>query len=74
MGASFLDGETLVVEVDDQPGGVAGLAQALGAAGVNIRSMMLIGRARGKAEIAISVDVDAERVREILGRERVVAA
>jgi hypothetical protein len=36
--------------------------------------MMLIGRARGKAEIAISVDVDAERVREILGRERVVAA
>ncbi len=74
MGFPFIDGETLVVEVEDRPGGIADLAQRLGSAEVNIRSMMLIGRARGKAEIAISVDADAERVREILGRENVVAA
>lgn len=74
MGFSFLDGETLVVEVDDRPGGIANLAQRLGEAGVNIRSMLLIGRAQGKAEIAISVDADTELVREILGRDSVVAA
>lgn len=74
MGFSFLDGETLVVEVEDRPGGIANLAQRLGEAGVNIRSMLLIGRAQGKAEIAISVDADAELVREILGRDSVVAA
>lgn len=73
MGFSFLDGETLVVEVDDRPGGIANLAQRLGEAGVNIRSMLLIGRAQGKAEIAISVDADAELVRDILGRDSVVA-
>jgi hypothetical protein len=74
MGFSYIDGETLVVEVEDRPGGIAALAESLGAAGVNIRSVMLIGRARGKAEVAIAVDADAERVRDILGREHVVAS
>jgi hypothetical protein len=74
MGFSYIDGETLVIEVEDKPGGIAAVAETLASAGVNIRSVMMIGRARGKAEIAISVDADAERVREILGREHVVAA
>lgn len=67
-GYPYVEGETLIVEVDDRPGGLAAVAEKLAAAGVDIRSVLFVGCAEGKVETAFSVD-DVARARKALGLE-----
>ncbi|GIW20794.1 MAG: hypothetical protein KatS3mg065_1090 [Chloroflexota bacterium] len=55
----------IVVDVADRPGGLAEVAERLGAAGVNILGALTIGRRPGLAEMAFVVD-DVERARTVL--------
>jgi hypothetical protein len=72
MGYDFLAGDTLVVEVEDEPGAFARLTGELAEAGVNIEGVMTASRCRGKVDIAITVD-DVEKAEAVLGREKVLA-
>ena len=65
-GYPYVEGETLIVEVEDRPGGLAAVAEKLGAAGVDIRGVLFVGSAEGKVETAFSVD-DVARARRALG-------
>lgn len=65
-GYPYVEGETLIVEVEDRPGGLAAVAEKLAAAGVNIRGVLFVGSAEGKVETAFSVD-DVARARTALG-------
>ncbi len=67
-GYPFVEGETLVVAVEDRPGGLAAVAEKLAAAGVDIRGVLFVGRADGQVETAFSVD-DVARARRALGLE-----
>ena len=59
---SFVEGEVLTVALEDRPGALAALTGRLGAGGVNITGVVLLGRHQGKAEIGLTVDqVDAAR-------------
>ena len=66
MGLDFVTGSTLIVEVDDKPGGLGELTARLGDGGVNIRGFCIIGRRDCHAEVALAVD-DEVKAREILG-------
>ena len=61
-----VEGETLIVEIEDRPGGLAAVAEKLAVAGVNIRGVLFVGYAEGKVETAFSVD-DLARARKALG-------
>src|SRR5258708_8256535 len=50
---TFLEGEVLNVGVEDRPGALASLTHPLAEAGVNITSVVLLGRHQGKAELGI---------------------
>jgi len=65
-GYPYVEGETLIVEVEDRPGGLAAVAEKLAAAGVDIRGVLFVGSAQGKVETAFSVD-DVARARKALG-------
>lgn len=65
-GFRFVEGESIVVEVDDRPGALADLTGRLAAAGVNLHGVLVVGRRGAVVEIALSVD-DAARAREALG-------
>ena len=65
-GYPFVEGATIVVQVEGRPGGLAAVAEKLAAAGVDIRSVLFVGSAAGLVETAIAVD-DIERAREVLG-------
>ncbi len=65
-GYPYVEGETLIVEVEDRPGGLAAVAEKLAAAGVDIRGVLFVGRTEGKVETAFSVD-DVARARKALG-------
>jgi hypothetical protein len=67
-GFPFVEGETLIVEVEDRPGGLAFVAEKLAVAGVDIRGVLFVGRSAGKVETAFSVD-DVARARRALGLE-----
>lgn len=73
MGLRFIDGETIVVEYDDVPGGLASIADRLAEAGIDISSLMIIGRCGTRVQIALVVD-DPEKARHVLGPEHVIAA
>ncbi len=75
LGHSYIEGEPIVVDVPDRPGGLADVAERLAAAGVNITGTMSVGQRPGFMEIAITVD-DEARARVALGltREQVVGA
>jgi hypothetical protein len=73
MGYEFLAGQTIVVECRDEPGALAGIAEELAAAGVNLEGVMTVCPNDGKVEIALTVD-DVEKARTALARERVLAA
>lgn len=61
-GYQFIEGEALLVEVDDQPGGMARVARRLADAGVNIYGHLFIGRWGDQAQFSFVVsDVDAAR-------------
>ena len=72
MGFEFLAGNTLVVELDDEPGALARLTEELAQVGINIEGVMTASHARGKVDIAITVD-DVEKAQSVLGRELLVA-
>jgi hypothetical protein len=64
-GYPFVEGETLIVRVEDRPGGLAAVAEKLAAAGIDIRGVLFIGRSDGVVETAFSVD-DVARARKVL--------
>ncbi len=65
-GYPYVEGESLIVEVEDRPGGLAAVAEKLAAAGVDIRGCLFVARSEGKVETAFSVD-DVGRARRALG-------
>jgi hypothetical protein len=62
---TFVEGESLLAEVDDKPGGMARLARALADAGVNVHGHLFLGRWSDRATFAFVVD-DPEKARPIL--------
>ncbi len=67
-GYAFIEGESILAEVDDRPGGMARLSRALADAGVNIYGHLFLGRWGDRAMFAFVVD-DPERARPILERK-----
>ncbi len=65
-GYPFMEGEALIVEVEDRPGTLAAVAEKLAAAGIDIRSVLFVGSRDGKVETAIAVN-DAGKARRVLG-------
>ena len=66
-GYEFVEGESLLAEVDDRPGGMAKLARALADAGVNVLGHLFLGRWGDRAMFAFVVD-DPDKARPILER------
>lgn len=66
FGYPFVEGEALVVEIEDRPGGFAETTEKLAAAGVNIQGVLFLGRREGIVETAFTVD-DVGRARHALG-------
>ena len=64
---TFIEGESLLAEVDDKPGGMARLARALADAVVNVHGHLFLGRWSDRATFAFVVD-DPEKARPILER------
>ena len=56
LGHEFIEGAVVVVDVLDQPGGLAEVTERLAAAGVNVVGTMCIGRREGVVEMAFAVD------------------
>jgi hypothetical protein len=67
-GYTFIEGESILAEVDDKPGGMARLSRALADAGVNIYGHLFLGRWGDRAMFAFVVD-DPDRARPILERK-----
>jgi hypothetical protein len=68
-GYTFIEGESILAEVDDRPGGMAALSRQLADANVNIYGHLFLGRWGDRAMFAFVVD-DPERARPILERKR----
>ncbi len=66
-GYTFIEGESILTEVDDRPGGMARLSRALADAGVNVYGHLFLGRWGDRAMFAFVVD-DPEKARPILER------
>jgi len=66
FGYPFVEGEALVVEIEDRPGGFAETTEKLAAAGVDIQGVLFLGRREGIVETAFTVD-DVGRARRALG-------
>ncbi len=66
-GWTFIEGESLLAEVDDQPGGMARVARELADAGVNVMGHLFLGRWSDRATFAFVVD-DPDKARPILER------
>lgn len=66
-GWRFVEGESILAEVDDRPGGMARISRALADAGVNVLGHLFIGRWGDRATFAFVVD-DPEKARPILER------
>ncbi len=66
-GWTFIEGESLLAEVDDRPGGMARLARELSDAGINVLGHLFIGRWSDRATFAFVVD-DPDKARPILER------
>jgi hypothetical protein len=66
-GWTFIEGESLLAEVDDRPGGMARVARELADAGVNVLGHLFLGRWSDRATFAFIVD-DPEKARPILER------
>ncbi len=64
-GYTFVEGESLLAEVPDRPGGMAELSRALANAGVNILGHLFLGRWGDRATFAFVVD-DPDTARPIL--------
>lgn len=55
-GYTFVEGESILAEVDDRPGGMARVSRALADAGVNIYGHLFLGRWGDRAMFAFVVD------------------
>jgi hypothetical protein len=62
---TFIEGESLLTEVEDRPGAMAEVARRLADAGVNIHGHLFIGRWGDRAMFAFVVD-DVEKARPVL--------
>ena len=67
-GYTYIEGDAILAEVGDQPGGMAGVARALADAGVNIQGHLFLGRWGDRAMFTFVVD-DAAKARPILERK-----
>ena len=68
-GYTYIEGESILAEVDDRPGGMAALSRQLAEAGVNIYGHLFLGRWGDRAMFAFVVD-DPDLARPILERKR----
>jgi hypothetical protein len=68
-GYTYIEGESILAEVDDKPGGMARLSRQLADAGVNIYGHLFLGRWGDRAMFAFVVD-DPDKARPILERKR----
>jgi hypothetical protein len=64
-GYTFIEGESILAEVDDRPGGMAALSRQLADAGVNIYGHLFLGRWGDRAMFAFVVD-DVTKARPVL--------
>ena len=55
-GYTYVEGESIIAEVDDKPGGMARIARELADAGVNIHGHLVLGRWGDRAMFAFVVD------------------
>jgi hypothetical protein len=55
-GYAYLEGESILAEVDDRPGGMARMSRALADAGVNIQGHLFLGRWGDRAMFTFVVD------------------
>ena len=55
-GYTYIEGESILAEVDDKPGGMARVARQLADAGVNIQGHLFLGRWGDRAMFAFVVD------------------
>ena len=53
---NYVEGESIIAEVDDKPGGMARIARELADAGVNIYGHLFLGRWGDRAMFAFVVD------------------
>ena len=67
-GYTYIEGESILAEVDDRPGGMAAMSRQLADAGVNIYGHLFLGRWGDRAMFAFVVD-DPDRARPILERK-----
>ncbi|HSO28882.1 MAG TPA: ACT domain-containing protein [Candidatus Sulfomarinibacteraceae bacterium] len=67
-GYVYVEGESILAEVDDRPGGMARISRALADAGVNIYGHLFLGRWGDRAMFAFVVD-RPEVARPILERK-----
>ena len=72
-GHHFAEGRPVIVEIEDRPGELASVTERLGAAGINIDGVVLVGRSATTVEIALTVD-DPDHARRVLGLEAPVAS
>lgn len=69
LGHQFIEGEPIVVAVEDRPGGLADVAERLAAAGVSITGTMCVGQRPGFIDMAFAVD-DEVAARAALGQTK----
>jgi len=65
---NYVEGESIIAEVDDKPGGMARIARELADAGVNIHGHLFLGRWGDRAMFAFVVD-KADVAKPILERK-----
>ena len=65
---TYVEGESILAEVDDRPGGMARVARELADAGVNIHGHLFLGRWGDRAMFAFVVD-NPDVARPILERK-----
>ena len=58
-GLPFVEGTPITVELVDRPGALAELAERLGAAGVEIHGLLVIGRRGPNVLVAVTADDEA---------------
>jgi hypothetical protein len=65
IGASFVEGAPVTIELEDQPGALAAVTDRLAGAGVDIQGLLTVGRCDGRVLVALTVD-DPETARRVL--------
>jgi hypothetical protein len=66
LGHDYLEGDPMLVDVEDRPGGMADILERLGNANVNVLGSMIVGRRPGIVEMVFCVD-DEPRALAALG-------